>query len=149
MRVGLDADPVGRDGSGNETFLRGLIGGLQEALRAEDRLILVGRNDDALREVAGAAGSVIGIPRGIVGELTAGRRAARAGADVFVAHYNPPVMFSGPVATVVHDVSFRRHPEAFPRVLRARIEATVWRAVRVSDLVVTGSEFSRQELLDI
>lgn len=149
MRIVLDADPVGRDGSGNETFLRGLISGLHDVLGADDQLVLVGRNEDALREVAGARPAVVGIARGLAGELTAGRLAARAGAEVFVAHYNPPVLFPGPVATVVHDVSFRRHPEAFPRLLRARIEATVWRAVRVSDLIVTGSEFSRTELLDL
>jgi len=143
----MDADPVGRDGSGNETYLRGVIGGLQAAMAPTDELILFGGQPDALHEILGPTGSVVALRPGLVGELTLGRLARRARADVFVAHYNPPLAFGGPVATVIHDVSFRRTPEAYPRLLRGRIALTVRRAARVSALVVTGSEFSRGELL--
>jgi glycosyltransferase involved in cell wall biosynthesis len=149
VRIALDADPIGRDGSGNETYLRGLVGGLQPALGTDDELILMGRQPAALRAVADARTSVLAVGPGLAGEVGAGRRARRAGADVFVAHYQPPLRFGGPVVSVVHDVSFRRHPEAFPRLLRLRIEATVAWAVRVSAVVVAGSEFSRRELLDV
>jgi len=149
VKIALDADPIGRDGSGNETYLRGLVGGLQPILGVDDELILMGRQGAALRAIAAPRTSVLAIGPGIAGEVGTGRSARRAGADVFVAHYQPPLRFGGPVVTVVHDVSFRRHPEAFPRISRLRIEATVRWAVRVSALVVAGSEFSRQELLDV
>lgn len=149
MRIALDADPIGRDGSGNETYLRGLVGGLQPVLGADDKLILLGRQPAELRAIADPRTSVLAVGPGLVGEVGAGRSARRAGADIFVAHYQPPLRFGGPVVSVVHDVSFRRHPEAFPRMLRLRIEATVRWAVRVSALVVAGSEFSRGELLDV
>ena len=149
MKIALDADPIGRDGSGNETYLRGVVGGLQPLLGADDELILLGRQPAALRAIADGRTSVLAIGPGLAGEIATGRAARRAGADIFVAHYQPPLRFGGPVVTVVHDVSFRRHPEAFPRALRLRIEATVRWAVRVSALLVAGSEFSRRELLDV
>ena len=146
--LALDADPVGRDGSGNETYLRGIIGGMQARMTPEERLVLVGSHPDALWTVASGATSVLPVSAGLKGEISWGRTARKAGATVALGHWNAPIGFAGPKAVILHDVAFRRVPDTYPTLLRLRLEVFVRRATRVSDLIVTVSEFSRNELLD-
>ncbi len=147
MLIGFDADVIGRDGSGNETFMRGLIGGLQRVLPPSDSIVLCGGNASALNEIADSRTSVVPVSPGLRGELTLGTQLRRAGADVAVGHYNAPLAFGGPVATIVHDVAFARVKDAYPSALRKRIALSVRRSVRVSDLIITVSKFSRAEIL--
>lgn len=144
--LGIDADPIGRSGSGNETYLRGIISGLLEVQNGPE-LIVAGTSTDELRTVVGHRAKVVGLHSGLIGDLLLGQALRKAGADVVLAHYNAPIGFRGPVATVIHDVAFLRYPATFPFALRARIGWSVRRSVRLSALVVTGSEFSRSELL--
>lgn len=146
--LAVDADPIGRDGSGNETYLRGIVGGLQAKLNPVERMLLVGSRPEALAALAREATSVLPVPAGPRGELAWGRAAMRAGATAALGHWNAPVGFRGPVAAVLHDVAWRRLPETFPTALRLRVEASVRWAIRRAALIVTGSDFSRQELLD-
>lgn len=147
MRFAVDADPIGRDGSGNETYLRGIVGGLSAALGDGDELLLFGSVPDALREAGGPDAAVIGCRSGIVGDLGLGWRMRAGRPDSVLAHYNLPLALGCPAATIVHDVAFLRVGETFPRALRARLRLSVRRSVSRSAAVVTVSEFSRQELL--
>jgi glycosyltransferase involved in cell wall biosynthesis len=146
LRLGVDADPVGRDGSGNETYLRGILGGLSRQLGPEETVIVAGRNGDALREAFGSWAEVVPLPSGLRGELALGRGLQSRHASVAVGHYTAPFGFTGPRMTVVHDVAFLRIPDLLPSALRWRMRATVGLSIRRSDLVVTVSEFSRREL---
>lgn len=145
--LAVDADPVGRDGSGNETYLRGMITGLKAQLGPGERLILLGSRPQALAVFADDTTSVIGVSSGLRGEVSWGRRAQRMGASVALGSWNAPVGFNGKLAVIVHDVAWRRLPKTFPLALRLRIEASVQRAIRRAGVIVTCSEFSRQELL--
>jgi glycosyltransferase involved in cell wall biosynthesis len=145
--LGIDADPIGRDGSGNETYLRGIVGALQPLLADDESVVLTGRNTSALQEVAGPRTQVVGLSPGWRGELGLGRGLARAGATVALGHYVSPVGFAGSKATVIHDVAYLRVPETYPAALRLRLRATVHWSVRQSAVVVTVSHFSKSELL--
>ena len=81
MRIGIDADPVGRDRSGNEVYLRGIVGGLQRVAGTGDELVLFGSVPDALRELAAGTTQVAGVRAGLLGELALGRAMTRAGVD--------------------------------------------------------------------
>jgi glycosyltransferase involved in cell wall biosynthesis len=50
-------------------------------------------------------------------------------------------------AVIVHDVSFRAHPEYFPASIAAYMRVLVGWAVRRAEVVFTISEFTRRELL--
>lgn len=153
MRLAIDADLVGRNLSGNETWVRGMAAGFSEVLNpTTDVIVLAGsRQSDLLSiDMPGPVTVERAItPGGIVGEVLLGSRLNEAGADVVVASYNAPLAFRGVISTVVHDVSYRRHNMTFPRALRYRLEASVWRSVRTSDLIATPTEFSRAEILDL
>lgn len=144
--IAVDADPVGRDGSGNETYLRGLLPALDRALRGEERLIVCGSRPDALGTVAGPRTTVVAVPGGARGQLVWARRAAKAGATLAVGHWNAPAGFDGPTVAILHDVAWRRVPDAFPRRLRLRVEASARWAARRCDLIVTPSRSAAAEL---
>lgn len=148
MRIVIDTDLVGRNRSGNETYLKGIIGGLQTVCRRQDDLILAGGVPSVIAQLVGPQTRAVQLAHGLRGELGFARLAQRLRADFVIAHYNAPLWSSAPVATVVHDISFLRLPETFPRLLRSRIRWSVERSVRRSTLIVTVSRFSREELLN-
>jgi glycosyltransferase involved in cell wall biosynthesis len=148
VRFAVDADPVGRDGSGNETYLRGILGPLPPRLADGEDAVLFGSRPAALAELAGPGVSVVASPPGVPGDLALGPLMRRSRPSAVLAHYNLPLLVGAPVATIVHDVAFLRLPRSFPPALRWRLRASVRRSVRGSAAVVTVSEFSRAELLD-
>lgn len=147
MRIGIDADPIGRDGSGNETYLRGLLRGLDVARDATDELILFGSRPESLRSLGLSSAQVVGCRGGIVGEVTLGSQMTSANVDAVIAHYNLPLKLKAPAVTIVHDVAFLKLPDTFARRQRLRLRASVHRSVSRSGATVTVSEFSKSELL--
>jgi alpha-1,3-rhamnosyl/mannosyltransferase len=149
--LAVDADPVGRDGSGNETFLRGFISGLDGALNPDDRVILYGANTVAIAEAAAHLEHRVLVRRtrtGLLGQVNWAHDAAKLGANTALGHWNPPLWFHGIRGTVLHDAAVRAVPETFPWPLRRRIDLSMRLASRVSDLIVTDTNFSRAHLLD-
>ncbi|HEX5473018.1 MAG TPA: glycosyltransferase family 1 protein [Vicinamibacterales bacterium] len=91
---------------------------------------------------------VIGRGRGTLWEQTFLRRAlATRRPDVFFAPaYTAPFKTSIPMVVTIHDVSFSAHPEWFTRREGARRRLLTRRTARQAKLVLTVSEFSRQEI---
>jgi glycosyltransferase involved in cell wall biosynthesis len=148
LRIGIDSDPIGRDGSGNETYLRGLLGAFDSLTRPGEELFLFGSRPAALRDLGLAASTIVDCRPGLLGDLGLGRRMRLYGTDVALAHYNMPIGLRRPVATIVHDVAFLRLRDTFSRSQAARLALSVKRSVTRSDATVTVSEFSKGELLD-
>ncbi|MBI2683951.1 MAG: glycosyltransferase family 4 protein [Actinobacteria bacterium] len=73
-------------------------------------------------------------------------RALRGGA-VGVFHYVIPAWASGPVVAVIHDVTFRTHPEWLDRRTRLLLNALVPRTIRRADHLVAVSETLRTDLV--
>jgi glycosyltransferase involved in cell wall biosynthesis len=68
-------------------------------------------------------------------------------ADWYLANFFLPPFMPCKGVVAVHDLSFRAHPEYFPRTVAWYMRwLTAW-AIRQAQCVLTGSEFSRQELL--
>jgi glycosyltransferase involved in cell wall biosynthesis len=147
MRILIDTDLIGRNQSGNETYLRGIIQGLQAVVTEHDDLLLVGGDEDALVTLQGPQTRVLPGRSGVLAEITLTRLIRRTRPDVVLAHYNAPWGGAPVIATVVHDASFLTVPQTFPFFLRHRIRLSVSRSVRKSDLIVTVSRFSRDELV--
>jgi glycosyltransferase involved in cell wall biosynthesis len=81
-------------------------------------------------------------------QVTLARRVRRDRPDVFFSPaYSLPPRLPCPAVVTVHDISFEAHPEWFPRRQRLRRRQTCRRACRSAGLVLTVSEFSRQELM--
>ncbi|MFN3650200.1 MAG: glycosyltransferase family 4 protein [Armatimonadota bacterium] len=60
----------------------------------------------------------------------------------------PPVTHC-PVVTTIHDIAFRRFPELFPLKHRLLLNALIPRSARHAAAVITGSEATRRDLLEL
>lgn len=71
-------------------------------------------------------------------------------ADRVDLHFSPsyflPLLKLCPGVVVVHDISFRTHPEWFVKDPRFRFDSLFWREVRRAERVITVSEYSRGEI---
>lgn len=148
MRVALDAHTIGRRASGNETYVRGLMGGLRThggveltVLLDRDTPIPPGMED--LEVATFRFGHPI--PR-LAADLTRAGRRWRA--DLLHVQYVRPPASDVPVVTTVHDISFEHFPRLFRPATLARLRTLVPWSARRSAAVITVSEFSRRDLLE-
>jgi glycosyltransferase involved in cell wall biosynthesis len=72
----------------------------------------------------------------------------REGIDL---HFSPsyflPVVKVCPSVDVVHDLSFKAHPEWFTRDRRMKFDDLFWRVVKKADRIITVSESSKREIV--
>ena len=148
LRVAVDGHTLGRQATGNETYVRGLVGALQARHDVLPTLLL----DADTRVPPGLDGVRTArlrfrhpIPRLLVELSRSGRR---WGADLLHVQYVRPPTSDVPVVTTIHDISFERYPRFFRRRTLARLRVTVPWAARHSAAVVTSSHFSRSDLVE-
>lgn len=146
-RVAIDAHVVGRRQTGNETYVVELV----TALARRDDVDPIAYVDagtswprpgaPTLRELRWRS-RLLRIP------VELPMRARQDGARILHVQYVAPPVAGTPLAVVVHDVSFLDIPEAFPRATILRMRATIGASVRRASLVITGSSFTRERLMD-
>ena len=95
------------------------------------------------------AARLVEVPTGNVARLGwgAARALAREQAAAAIFSYITPVRPPCPLLVVVHDVTFRLHPEWFSARVRALLGTLVPRSVRHSARVITVSETSKADLV--
>jgi glycosyltransferase involved in cell wall biosynthesis len=147
--VVIDADVLGRRRTGDETYVRNLLRELAElAPTAGVRLAAVTRRPELVP--AGVAALDLDTP---VQELrmawTLPRLLRRAGAALVHTQYAAPLRPPCPVVVTIHDLSFERDPSHMGRKDRAVFRAVVPRAARVAAKVLTVSERSKRDLVDL
>jgi glycosyltransferase involved in cell wall biosynthesis len=141
-RVLIDGHMLGAGETGNETYVRGLLTGLEELGRRE--LVAVSGPDVDV----GAHQPVVLPHRSDVARLAFDLAAAarEGGADVIHSTYAAPFTRAAATVVTVHDVSFVRRPEWFTlrdrAVLNTGVRASVGRAARV----LVPSRHARDEL---
>jgi glycosyltransferase involved in cell wall biosynthesis len=141
-RVLIDGHMLGTGETGNETYLRGLLTGLEQLGRCELVAVV-----DPLVDVGGHQPVLLPSRSGIA-RLTTGLAAAARTHRASVIHSTYAAPFTSGKASVVtvHDVSFVRHPEWFTvrdrMVLNTGVRASVRRAARV----LVPSAHARDEL---
>ena len=143
----LDADVLGRQRTGDETYVENLLRNLPAA--APDlRLAAVTRHPDRVPEGVEA----IELPAGSQ-ELRMAWKLPRLLRRVRprVGHYQHalPLRGFGRSVVTVHDLSFERHPELMPRKDRFVFRTTVPRSARRADRVVAVSERTREDLVEL
>jgi glycosyltransferase involved in cell wall biosynthesis len=152
MRIGIDAHAAEADGSGNATYIRGLLGGLLALAPPHEFLVYVtdrkhpyygtleGRAPFVLRELKPKT-PLLRIP------FALGRATYRDRLDVLHVQYIAPPVHRGRLVATVHDLGFLRVPRTFSRAFVRRSTVLVRRTARRADRVVTGSAFSRNDLV--
>ncbi len=154
MRVVFDATALGSGLGGDETYLTGALEGLALAAGPDDAFPLLlregvevpatiaGDERFAVRRIArrrGLVHYVAGLPLAIAGE--------RGRADLVHTITHAPIPPVLPSALTIGDLSFVHRPGDYPRTTRHRLAMLVPRQARAARVVLTPSEFSRQDLL--
>ncbi|MFP5256684.1 MAG: glycosyltransferase family 4 protein [Acidimicrobiia bacterium] len=148
--VALDASALGSGRGGDESYVRTLVAGLAATTRPGDRARIYVRRGATAPTDGNPAVVVDEIPQGgpvrLVTSLPA--RARRRRDELFVGYTHLPLPSPRRAALVITDLSFRHHPEHYPRLARARLSVLVPRQAARSETVITLSEFCRYDLID-
>ena len=147
--VVVDADVLGRRRTGDETYVRNLLRELAPLARdAGLRLGAVARRADVVPEGVEPVELATSLQ-----ELRLAwalpRALRRIGASLSHTQYALPVRPSCPCVVTVHDVSFARRPELMGRWDRFVFGRVVPRAVRDAARVLTVSERTKRDLVEL
>jgi glycosyltransferase involved in cell wall biosynthesis len=144
----IDGHMLGAGETGNETYVRGLLSGLEELGRREAVAVSgpdvdIGAHEAVVLPHRPAAANWARL-------LTDLARAGRGcGADLIHSTYATPLRTPLARVVTVHDVSFLRHPEWFTPRDRAVLNAGVRSSVRLAQRVITPSAHARDELSEL
>lgn len=151
MRIAIDAHMLGHHETGNETYIRELIRALAELESGDEFFVLV--EDKGLAPLLPQANWHV-VPfatrspwRRLLFELP--RLAKEYRFDVLHVTYHAPLFCSCPFVVTVHDVSFVRHPEFFSLRDRLVLSALVPRSARAARAVLTDTEFTKRDLIEM
>ncbi|MDH7513981.1 MAG: glycosyltransferase family 1 protein [Clostridiales bacterium] len=151
MRIGIDVHAAERDGSGNCTYIRGLV----EALLAQDYendyiLYIIDRNHRFYRNIRRDAkvrlrslrveNPLIRIP------LFLGRATEREALDILHVQFIAPPRHRGKLVATIHDLGFLHLPKTFSRFFVFRSRLFIRRTAQRAAKVITGSQFSKTDI---
>ena len=154
MRIGIDAHAVERDGSGNCTYMRGLLLAIARVDHENEYVIYGTRLEhpfyDELRALhrfdlirLRPASAAIRIP------LTLAARSVLDRLDVLHVQYGGPLILHGRLVSTIHDVGFAHVPESFSRFARTWMPKLIGMTARRASMILTGSEFSKHQIMDL
>lgn len=149
MKVAIDAHALGSGLGGNETYIRNVIRALAAIDPDGDYTLFLGpRSGDEIagtehmrRVVVHPHSPLVRIP------LSFPLALARAGADVVHVQYFAPPLCPARLVVSVHDIAYERYPHFFTPREVTRFRVLVPLAIRRAAVVLTLSEFSRQDIL--
>ncbi len=148
MHVVINASEIGRRRGGNETYTRGLLRGLAHLPDRPQVTALLCEWKSPPQVPSAINRWDLGTYRILPFWLWQQTRVLRQlQADWYVSNYYLPPFLPCRGAVVVHDISFRVLPEFYPAHIAWYMRYLVGWSVRCADVVITVSEFSRQELM--
>ena len=146
--VVIDADVLGRERTGDETYVRNLLRELGPlAADAGIRIAAVTRRPDLVPGGVQAV-ELRGRSQELRMALSLPRRLRRLGAGLVHTQYVLPLRTPCPGVVTVHDLSFERRPELMSRTDRLIFRTLVPRAVRRAARVLTVSERTKRDLVE-
>jgi glycosyltransferase involved in cell wall biosynthesis len=147
MHVAINASEVGRQRGGNESYLAGLIDGLAALDSPVQATLLTCDWDRPLNLPAAFRRVSLGPYRRL--PFFFWQQAAvlrRLKVDWYISTFFLPPVVPCRGAVLVHDLSFRAHPEYFPLTIAGYMRLLTGLAIRRADRVIALSEFTRREL---
>src|SRR5882724_10205993 len=142
MRFSVDAHAIGQHLTGNEVYVRNLMGGFAALDQSSE---FIAYHSASQRDAAA------GVPARFTQRRVSGNSFVRLGfdlsrqlrrdrPDLLHVQYTAPLGCPVPVVATVHDVSFLEHPEYFMRSRVMQLRLTVGRTVRSAAKILTGTE---------
>lgn len=143
----INATELGRQRGGNESYIAGLLAGLAELSPSAQISLLTCLWDKPAPIPSKFRQINLGVYRRLPFFLWQQTIALRQlEADWYLSNFFLPPLLPCRGVVVVHDLSFRAHPEYFPRSVAWYMHWLTGLAMRQAQRILTVSEFSRQEL---
>jgi len=143
----INATEIGRRRGGNESFIMGLLEGLTKLDLPHHVSLLTCQWDTSPPLLNSFHQMNLGNYHRLAFFLWQQTLALQQlKADWYLANFFLPPLMSGQGVVAVHDLSFRAHPDFFPKTVAWYMSWLTGWAVKKARYVLTGSEFSRQEL---
>ena len=149
--IGIDAHAIGLRQGGNETYVYGLLNGLSQIEHPDFKYIVFLSEGIPVPEFllknkcfsfatvspSAALRFIVDIPRKTYTE----------GLNLLHTQYHLPIISRCPGIITLHDVSFLRYPEFFPKKLYWQLKLSLLYSIRKSKKIITVSEFSKREII--
>lgn len=151
MKIALDCRTVTAPKTGDRTYALNLLRGLAEVDR-ENEFLLYTWERTTLTDVSNPRFSTVLLPsqpRWAWTPLAFPRDLRRRGADLAHVQYIIPPVSPCPVVTTIHDIAFARFPGLFPLKHRVLLNLLIPFAARRSAAVITCSESTRRDLVEL
>jgi glycosyltransferase involved in cell wall biosynthesis len=146
MRVAVDAHAIGQRLTGNEVYVRALIGRYPR-LDGDAEFITYIASQEAVSWVPPSVGlrwvSKNPFLR-LGGEMSVKLRADRP--DLVHVQYTAPLFCPVPIVVTIHDVSFMEYPEFLPAPRAVQLQLSTRHTLKRAAKIITISEFSRQHI---
>ena len=152
MHLAINATDIGRQRGGNESYLLGLLEGLRAQLDTRDRLTLITcEAGTGLLSTMSWSEQIRLVDTGLWRRWPSylwqqARVLRQAKPDWYLSTFLLPPRLSCRAAVLIHDLSFRAHPEYFPLSIVIYMRLLVSHAVRQAKVVIALSEFTRSEI---
>jgi glycosyltransferase involved in cell wall biosynthesis len=146
--VVVDADVLGRQRTGDETYVRNLLRELASLAPEDIRFAAVTRRPDLVPDGIEPVALTTRVQE-VRMALALPRALRRLGADLVHTQYALPLRSPCPVVVTVHDLSFERGPELMGRKDRLVFRRVVPWAARRAARVLTVSERSKRDLVEL
>jgi glycosyltransferase involved in cell wall biosynthesis len=147
--VVLDADVLGRERTGDETYVRNLLRELPVVAEPEGvRIAAVTRRPDLVPEGVRPV-ELRGRPQELRMAFSLPRVLRRLGAALSHTQHALPLRAPCPCVVTVHDLSFEREPELMGRKDRLVFRTVVPRAARGAARVLAVSERTKRDLVEL
>lgn len=151
MKIGIDTHAAEQDGTGNCTYIRGLVRALA---RLDDDmeyiLYAIDPGHAFYEELRGHPHVTVRRlrPRHPVARIPLSLAAAsyRDELDLLHVQYVGSPYHRGALAVTIHDLAFLRLPQSFPRLQSLRLRWQVRANARRAAMVITGSEYSKRDI---
>jgi glycosyltransferase involved in cell wall biosynthesis len=151
VRIGIDTHAAEQDGTGNGSYVRGLVRALT-ALDGDDEYVLYAIDPahpfyrTLESRTAWAVRRLWPRPAAVRIPLALALASYRDRLDALHVQYVGPPWHRGARIVTLHDLAFLRVPESFPRLQRWRLRWLVPANARRAAAVIVGSEYSRREV---
>jgi glycosyltransferase involved in cell wall biosynthesis len=153
VKIGIDTHAAEEDGSGNCTYIRGLVRGLADLPSDAEYLLYALDPEHAFYAELHAHPHVTVRrlrPRHPIVRIPLSLAAAsyRDRLDVLHVQYVGPPCHHGALVVTIHDLAFLRIPRSFPPLQALRLRWQVPANARRAAAVITASEYSKRDLHD-
>jgi glycosyltransferase involved in cell wall biosynthesis len=153
MKIGIDTHAAEREGAGNCTYIRNMASALSQVDKRNE-YVLYGINlqhsfyrqfhdceNFMIRKLA-IDNSLVRIP------FLLARATFKDALDILHVQYIAPPFHRGKLVTTIHDLGFLHCPDFFSKFEVWRSRMLIRLTAKRSDAIITGSHFSKQDIVD-